>query len=260
VVEIGGGTLRVTELSGGRDRVSMVEHLAALAANRRPTLVGLDFPFSYAARFLDYLGIPDFFTLCARMRVEATRVERFVDETVGPWWARWQTDPVRTRRVVERQDAALAAESPLRALGRKGGRYDFTGARQVGKAAITGIAAIGHLMDRAPQVRVWPFHELVEASCVVAEIWPRLALGGIVKQDPAVRRRCVDALRRSGVRLGPAHAREAVRSADAFDALHAAVAMGRGSWPPVAPARLPPEATREGWILGVPWNASRERP
>jgi hypothetical protein len=260
VVEVEAGGLRVVELSGGRDRAATVEYLARLAGEDPRTLVGLDFPFSYATPFLDHLGAGDFPALCARMRVEARRLEAFLADRVGPWWARWHGDPLRTRRLVERQPLALGAESPLRALARPAGGYGFTGPRQAGKAAITGIAAIGELLDRAPHVRVWPFDDLGTASCVVAEIWPRLALPGIVKTRRDRRRERVAALAAEEVRLDAAHRRQAEASADAFDALQAAVAMGRGCWPLVPRAALPPEAIREGWILGVPWPPCRQPP
>ena len=37
----------------------------------------------------------------------------------------------------------------------------------------------------------------------------------------------------------------------AIDALAAAVAMASGRWPLLERSTLPPEAAREGWILGV---------
>jgi hypothetical protein len=255
LVEAEGRALRVVELAGGLDRAATVAKLAALAADPPPTLVGLDFPFSYAEPFLDHLGVPDFPALLGRMRREAERLEPFVDTTVGPWWQRWGDDRLRTRRVVEQQAATRRAESPLRALPAAGGAFGFTGPRQVGKAAITGLAAIASLLEQAPRIGVWPFQELAGRSMVLGEIWPRLAVGSVVKTDAAARARHAADLRQRGIHLAPEHEQAAIASDDAFDALVSAVAMGLGGWFPVDRARLPRVARREGWILGVPWIA-----
>jgi hypothetical protein len=248
---------QVTALEGGRDRQETVAWLAERAGDGTPTLVGLDFPFAYAAPFLDRLRAPDFAALLARMGpldgrgATAGGVEAFVARC-GRWWGRVGpgVDRGSTRRRVERLAATRGVESPLRALP-LGATYRFVGPRQVGKAAITGIAAIAALKVRAPAARVWPFEDVGAASFVLAEIWPRLALAGVVKSDVAARRRHVRALGRQGLRLRPGQARFAWGSDHATDALAAAVAMASGRWPLIERTALPREATREGWILGV---------
>jgi hypothetical protein len=256
VVEQRVGDRRVTALEDGRDRQEIVAWLAERAADGVPTLVGLDFPFAYAAPFLDHIGVRDFAALLGRMASlgDASAASACVDAFVarcGRWWARWSEHrDRRTRRRVERLAATRGAESPLRALP-DGRTYRFVGPRQVGKAAITGIAALAALRARAPGVRVWPFEDPAGASLVLAEIWPRLALGAVAKSDPAARRRHVRTLGRRGVELRSEHRRLAERSDHAIDALVAAVALASGRWPLLGRSALPPEATREGWILGV---------
>jgi hypothetical protein len=247
---------RVVCLVNGRDRQETVGWLAERATDGVPTLAGLDFPFAYAAPFLDHLGARDFSALLACMApldgplAAPGGVDEFVG-TCGQWWACGGGDADRrTRRQVECRPETRNAESPLRALLTPRG-YGFVGARQVGKAAITGIAAIAALKRRAPNVRVWPFERLGGASLVLAEIWPRLALGTLTKSDPAARRHKVRELRRSGVRLRPEHARMAEESDHAIDALATAVEMASGRWPLSRRSALPPESAREGWILGV---------
>jgi hypothetical protein len=256
VVERRGGGSHVTGLLGGRDRQEMVAWLAERAEDGVPTLVGLDFPFAYAMPFLDRLGAPDFSALLGRMArldgasAAAGRADAFVARC-GRWWARWGGHrDLRTRRHVERLAATRGAESPLRALPHGRG-YRFVGPRQVGKAAITGIAAIAALRKRVPTVRVWPFEDPVGASLVLAEIWPRLALGAVAKSDPAARRGHVRELGRSGVHLRSAHARIAAASDHAIDALAAVVRMASGHWPLLGLDALPRQSAREGWILGV---------
>ena len=248
---------RVTALEGGRDRQEIVAWLADQGAAAVPTLVGLDCPFAYAAPFLDHLRAPDFAALRARIGPlegppETGHCADAFITRCGRWWARWSQgeDHGRTRRHVERVEATRGAESPLRALP-EGSGYRFVGPRQVGKGAITGIAALAALKARIPGARVWPFEDPAGASLVLAEIWPRLALAGVVKSDRAARQRFVRALADCGVQLRPEHRRSAVASDHAVDALAAAVAMASGRWPVLERSALPPVAVREGWILGV---------
>jgi hypothetical protein len=263
VVERRDRETRVVCLAGGRDREETVAWLAEQATDGVRTLAGLDFPFAYAAVFLDHLGVRDFPGLLTFMAAldgppsPAGRVREFV-ATCGEWWARDGPgrDP-RTRRQVECLPGLRGAESPLRALPQAGG-YGFVGARQVGKAAITGIAAIAALKARVPSVRVWPFEPLGGASLVLAEIWPRLALGTLTKRDRDARRRKVRELRRRGVRLRSEHARLATASDHAIDALAAAAEMASGRWPLSRSSALPPGYAREGWILGVEPNRPRD--
>jgi hypothetical protein len=249
---------RVTCLEGGSDRRETVAWLTGCAGDGAPTLVGLDFPFAYAKPFLDRLGAPDFSALLARMAPldGETAAPGAVDTFIagcGEWWARWGRPGRgghRTRRHVERLAALRGAESPLRALPHGRG-YRYVGPRQVGKAAITGLAAIAALKIRAPATRVWPFEDPAGARLVLAEIWPRLALGRVVKGDPAARRRYVRGLRQQGIRLCSAQEQLAGASDHAIDALAAAVAMASGRWPVRDRSALPPSAAREGWVLGV---------
>jgi hypothetical protein len=245
----------VTCLEGGRDRRETVAWLGALARDGVPTLVGLDFPFAYAAPFLDHLDAGDFPALLARLgplhdAADAEARVAALIATCGRWWAGGAGRPDHARRAVECLPATRGAESPLRALS-DGGGYRFVGARQVGKAALTGIAAVAALKREAPAVRVWPFEEPGAAPLVLAEVWPRLALGRVVKSDAAARRAAVGALARDGIRLRPVHRRAAAASDHAIDALAAAAAMALGRWPLLPRAALPREAAREGWILGV---------
>ena len=267
VVERRAGDRQVIVLEGGRDRQEIVAWLADVAKDGVPTLVGLDFPFAYAAPFLDHLGAADFVALLACMAslggsrssrpappssrgapasASDDQLHAFV-ATCGEWWGRWGRRDDLTRRQVERVPATRGAESPLRAL-KHGRGYRFVGPRQVGKAAITGLAALAALKARVPDARMWPFEDPGGASLVLAEIWPRLALRGIVKRDPAARRRCARELGRQGIGLPVEHERAAGGSDHALDALAAAVAMASGRWPVLDLSALPPRAAREGWI------------
>jgi hypothetical protein len=242
---------RVTSLDGGLDREETVSWLAEQAATGIRTLVGMDFPFAYAAPFMDHLQVPDFRALLAHMArldgVAAAPTRGQFVATCGKWWVDRSGD---ARRQVECLPNTRVAESPLRALFRKG-HYEFIGPRQVGKGAITGIAAIARLKRLAPSVRVWPFEDPSGAPLVLAEIWPRLALGTVRKQQLAERKQHVQRLSRSGVGILPELAKKAAASDHAIDALAAAVEMASGRWPLTPRGELPREAVREGWILGA---------
>ena len=249
VVERVDGRLRVTTLEGCRDREEIVDWLAERAGDGVSTLVGLDFPFSYAIPFLDRLGVPDFSALLAYM-VSLENGQAFVD-TCGKWFRDGIHDRDHlTRRHVERLPRTRGAESPLRALPDGNGRYRFLGARQVGKAAITGIAAIARLKEKARSVRVWPLEDVEGAGFVLAEIWPRLALPGVVKSDRAHRKRYLTELAQRGIQLQPEHRGLAWESDHAIDALASGIEMAE-SWRLRDRRALPPESAREGWILGV---------
>jgi hypothetical protein len=252
VAERVNGLPRVISLAGCRDRQEIVAWLAERVADGTPTVVGLGFPFSYAKPFLDHLEVPDFSALLAYM-ASLTVEQDFID-VCGQWMKERGHDPRLTHRDVERLPATRGAESPLRALKARNGRYQFVGARQVGKAAITGIAAIAQLKQRAQSVRVWPFEDLGATSFVLAEIWPRLALRGerVVKKDYVSRGKYLTTLERRGINLEPEHRGLALGSDHAIDALAAGIEMASSEeWSLPDRRRLPPEVVREGWILGV---------
>jgi molybdopterin molybdotransferase len=245
----------VTALEGCRDRQEIVTWLAERAGEGTPTLVGLDFPFAYATPFLDALGVPDFGAMLAHM-AQAARPDRVASHIArcGQWWAEHDAHrDRRTHRLVERQASTRGAESPLRALPDGPGGFRFVGPRQVGLAALTGIAAIAAVKARAPAARVWPFEDPADAPLVLAEIWPRLALkeARVVKSDRESREKHLAKLEEKGIRLEPGIRGMAGGSDHAFDALAAGIAMASGRWPLLDRATLSPEAAREGWILGV---------
>ena len=251
VVEGPPANRRVSSLEWGLDRQETVSWLVERAADGIRTLVGLDFPFAYAAPFLDHLRVSDFPALLAHMAgLDGTEPASSFGEFVtacGKWWVDRNGD---TRRQVECLETTLNVESPLRALLRKD-RYEFIGPRQVGKGAITGIAAIAQLKRRAPSVRVWPFEDPGAAPLVLAEIWPRLALGTVRKKRLAEREQFIQRLPQRAVELPPDLTRKAAASDHAIDALAAAVSMALGEWPLLDRRTLPPGSAREGWILGV---------
>lgn len=128
--------------------------------------------------------------------------------------------------------------------------FKLIGAKQVGKASLTGMRVLRHLRQRhAGQVSVWPFEKA--AGSVLVEIYPTLfrkqAAHGLSKL------RTTGELNRALRALGSKRlcTRAALSDHDT-DALISAAGM-RKMW--ADGCRLPPVAAqigREGWIYGVP--------
>jgi hypothetical protein len=137
--------------------------------------------------------------------------------------------------------------------------FKLIGAKQVGKASLTGIRVLRHVRARQRErVAVWPF-EPVDAKSALVEIYPTLfrkrAGHGLAKLR--TRAELNRALRALGSQ--PLRGRTALTDHDT-DALISAVGMRA-----IASGELPvidsPQIRREGWIFGVPLTADcRESP
>jgi hypothetical protein len=129
--------------------------------------------------------------------------------------------------------------------------FKLVGAQQVGAGSIRGIPILGRLRrDRA--AAVWPFDEAASRPITVVEVFPRLWLtAGLGKQHPSRRIEQLRAWKKAGITFKNDTDLVAVASADAMDAV--AAAIGLATAPGLTPAGdLPSEAAREGWIVGVP--------
>jgi hypothetical protein len=122
--------------------------------------------------------------------------------------------------------------------------FQIGGAGAVGTASLRGMATLAQL--RAAGVAIWPFDPWTLP--VAVEVWPRLAIGTVIKSDPSERARWLagraDRIA-EGVRL------HAAASDDAFDAVAAALALSDRNGI-ARPSTVHPVVTREGWIDGVP--------
>jgi hypothetical protein len=128
--------------------------------------------------------------------------------------------------------------------------FNLVGAQQVGAGSIRGIPILARLRgDRA--AAVWPFDEAASRPITVVEVFPRLWLtAGLGKQHPSHRIEQLRAWEKAGIRLENETELVAVASADAMDAVAAAIGLATES--AISPARdLPADAEREGWIAGV---------
>jgi hypothetical protein len=124
--------------------------------------------------------------------------------------------------------------------------FKFIGAKQVGKASLTGMRVINHLrLKHANRVSVWPFE--AATGSVLVEIYPTLfrkqAAGGLAKlRTRADLNAALKRLNSRGVVAGD-------YSDHDTDALISAAGLRSTAWSfPQVDERI----KREGWIFGVP--------
>jgi hypothetical protein len=94
---------------------------------------------------------------------------------------------------------------------------------------------------------IWPFNPA--GTSTVAEVWPRLATGPVVKSSPPARLQWLSDPTRQAAIPAP-FSTWCAASADAFDAVAAALALLDS---PPLPAVDDPIIRREGWI----WDPGR---
>ena len=222
-------------------RTAATARLLALAERDPALVVGLDFGFSLPSWYLDRAGI----TTAAELWAHPARLEGWLADCPPPFWGR----PGRPR-------PALAPEhhwrrTELAASPRPKSMFQIGGAGAVGTASLRGMPVL-HQLQRAG-FAVWPMDP--PRLPLVLEVWPRLAIGPVVKARPEARRAWLDSRAAS---IGPSLRRRAQASTDAFDAAAAALGLAAGA---AAVDELPeitdPVIRLEGWIWGVPPAAHR---
>jgi hypothetical protein len=232
VAEVDGETRRVVDLYP-TTRLAAVDRLLDLAGAAGGLTAGLDFSFSLPAWWLTANGIGSVDELWA----DADRLEGWLSTCRPPFWGR----PGRTRPGLPADREFRRTE--LAAARRPRSTFQIGGAGAVGTGSLRGMPALARL--RAAGVAIWPWDPW--AAPVVAEVWPRLALGSTVKSSAPARAAWVAAHRDA---LDERAGALVETSDDALDAvaaaLHLAADAGRVRTSPVVP-----ELVLEGWIDGV---------
>jgi hypothetical protein len=233
MAEVGGISRRVVRLAPFT-RLGAAERLVDMAGADDDLAVGLDFGFSLPAWFLDRHGIASGPELWA----DGARLEGWLHACDPPFWGR----PGRPRPDLAPEQQWRRTE--LAAAPRPKSVFQIGGAGSVGTASLRGMPILDRL--RRCGFSIWPFDP--PRHPVVMEVWPRLAMGPLVKRHPERRHawlECVAAALPAEVQAA------AQRSEDAFDATVAALALAEdfeGGLPDVVDVTL----RREGWIWGVP--------
>jgi hypothetical protein len=233
MAEVDGISGRVVRLAP-YTRLGAAERLLELAERDDDLTVGLDFGFSFPAWFLDQHGIASGPELWAG----GARLEGWLQACSPPFWGkpgrcRPDSPPERHWRRTE-----------LATVPRPKSVFQIGGAGSVGTASLRGMPILDRL--RRGGFSIWPFDP--PRQPMVLEVWPRLAMGPLVKRRPERRQAW---LQGAAAALPSEVLASAQRSEDAFDATVAALALTEdfdGNLPPVADVTL----RREGWIWGVP--------
>ncbi len=198
-------------------------------------VIGLDFGFSLPAWWLERCDIGSVDELWA----DGDRLESWLRDCPSPFWGR----PGRPRPVLaDEADHWRWAERSVRPRPRS--MFQIGGAGAVGTASLRGMATLARL--RAAGVAIWPFDPWTFP--VAVEVWPRLAIGTVIKSDPSERARW---LAGRADRIPEGVRAHAEASDDAFDAVAAALALSERNGI-ARPSTVHPVVTQEGWIDGVP--------
>lgn len=233
---------RLLALVNGRTREEVGDHLVGLAERAGGRLiVGLDFSFSVPAWWLDRHRLAAADDLWA---AAAAHGEAWLADGEWPLWGR----APRWRRPEGIPDPWRRTEHAARALGlRPASTFQVGGAGAVGTGSVRGWPVLARL--RAAGFAVWPVHAVGHDQPVAVEVFPRLHAGPVVKSRAWARAAALAG--RPGL---SAHWRTVAGSSeDAFDATVAVLALADGASSVGTPlVGAPREATREGWIWGVP--------
>ena len=206
---------RLLEVQGGLDRAGVGDLLLALHEGPEPAVVGMDFSFGLPAWYVRDHGCT---TLPQVWELAVADGERWLRECPPPFWGRTGTrkpaaDPARPVFRRTEQDARDRGLSPL-------STFQIGGAGAVGTGSVRGMALLGAW--RSAGLGVWPLDPAPTTSGVLlAEVYPRVMTGPVVKSSAAARRARVAADPRI-----PAPLREsAAATEDAFDAALTALGM-----------------------------------
>ena len=154
-----------------------------------------------------------------------------------------------------RKTEQIAAHRPISV-------YHMAGA-QVGQGSFAGMRLLHALCERDADVAVWPFHRVDDARVTIVEVYPSLFYSQARQRRP--RKKDKDEVFFESVRKTLMHFnirdgyQECSRSVDKADAIVTAAALSSIVSHPdafIVPDGLLNEATREGWIFGVPFGSN----
>ena len=201
---------QLTRLEGGRDRNAIADYLLSLPPC--PTVIGLDFAFSFPRWFLDGLGVTSGIEL---WRYVADHGEAWLAACEPPFWGR----PRRPRPPPRQPLFRLTELAVPRTAGiAPKSIFQIGGAGAVGTGSLRGMPILNQL--HLAGARIWPFTD--GNRPVVVEIYPRLLTGAVHKSKRYDREQL---LRRHFPNLDGRFVGLAANSEDAFDAAVSALVM-----------------------------------
>jgi hypothetical protein len=182
-----------------------------------PTVIGLDFAFSFPVSFQkykSYKSADELWDLAGR------EGEVWLRRCPPPFWGRPGKKCPPTHKIEGLRSTDSDAALSVNGTSPKS-PYQIGGAGAVGTGSIRGFPILKRLRQNG--FSIWPFHP--PAYPLVVEIYPRLLTGKVKKSQPAARR---DYLRKPPFADFSAKIRDNVESSeDAFDALVSAVRMSQ---------------------------------
>ncbi len=199
-------------LSAGRTRDETIAWLAGLSGS---VVIGLDFGFSFPEWWLTAQGIR---SGCEAWALAAVSGEEWLATCPSPFWGRPGSRRPNGVPIYRRTELGLRGVTSV---------FQIGGAGAVGTGSIRGMPGLAALSSAG--FAVWPFDDWATDRPVVAEVWPRLAMGSVVKSSAAARAAWVA----SWPDVAP-WSDAVVSSPDAFDAACAARWLSVDSWSPGA--------------------------
>jgi predicted nuclease with RNAse H fold len=194
----------LVRLENGRSREQLVAHVGRTG----PTIVGLDFAFSFPRWWCQLRGWTDVAEVWTAIAADG---ERLLASCEWPFWGRSaKPNPHSAReayRRTEREDAPSAKSV-----------FQIGGAGAVGTGSVRGMRLLPALVEQG--FSVWPF--TARAKRQVVEIYPR-ALTGPVRKSRWADRHAL--LRRRFADQSAAMLERAAGCEDAFDAAVSALVM-----------------------------------
>lgn len=242
---------QVARLEAGRGPRALGDHLVDLleTSGDQPTVIGLDFGFSYPAWFLDRYDLADAVALWDHVSQHG---ETWLSECSAPFWGR----PGRPRPSPDLPDTPFRrCELAVPRVGGTGPKslFQIGGAGAAGTGSIRGMPLLARLQREG--ARIWPYSDGtgLRARTVVLEIYPRLLTRAVVKSRAGER---VRFMRDRYPNVRPDILEAIQISADAFDAAASALVMAE-HWSDLT--RLPdepdPVLRREGRIWHPDWRS-----
>jgi hypothetical protein len=231
---------RLLELSNGRSRQQVIEHVVHLkAGNPAGLVVGFDFSFSLPAWFLRQRGHASASDL---WREVAEHGEEWLADCRPPFWGKAGDRRPRLEAHLRRTEAG-AVVGGVRAKS----TFQIRGAGTVGTGSIRGMPFLCDLQQAG--FSIWPFD--APSNWTVIELYPRLCTGPVRKGDAVAR---AEYLGQSGWALSPEQEDAAITSEDAFDAAVSALCMDEHV---VELQALPPLSNELDRLEGRIWDPQR---
>jgi hypothetical protein len=226
---------KLETLEGGRTRAETIAWICERREQVSSCVTGIDFGFSFPAWFLDAHGCA---TVDAAWTLVTAEGETWLTDCPAPFWGRpgkKRGDETQLRGCEQGLNVEGIVPKSV---------FQIGGAGAVGTGTLRGIPFLPTLSEAGWSI--WPFDR--PTNHVVAEIWPRVLTGSVVKSSPEACRAWFDV----NAEINDVLAERAIQSEDAFDAAASAIILSRCDDLEITLQTPPMGDPREGAILIPP--------